>query len=119
MSREIIVLCPRRPGIGALLERVGIRVGVRGDDGLKALSQAAATQVFDAADRMLLVIRDPVLVEVPGEAERLLGIEVPSPVWWVEIRAAAGVAEGEELAARCAGEMIVLDGGIICDGTRR
>ena len=119
MSREIIVLCPRRPAIGALLERAGIRVGVRGDDGLEALSHANATQIFDAADRMLLVIRDPVLVEVPGETERLLGIDVPPPVWWVEIRATTGVAEGERFAARCAEEMVALNGGIIWNGTEQ
>ncbi|MWA07193.1 hypothetical protein F8568_044030 [Actinomadura sp. LD22] len=62
---------------------------------------AAGNDVFDAEDRLLLRVREPVLISVPGEPERLLGIDAATPVWWTEIHIAAASAEARHLAQRC------------------
>ncbi|MFI0444459.1 hypothetical protein [Actinomadura sp. 6N118] len=113
MSREFIVLATDRPHVPLLLERVEI------PDGWvpQAETQVGGTQLFDENSRMLVVIRDPFLVEVPGEAERLLGVSAPTPVWWVEMRAAAGSALAAETASRCANVMAELYNGTIWTAT--
>ncbi|MFB4296342.1 hypothetical protein [Actinomadura sp. NTSP31] len=89
MSRELIVLTARKPDLD-----------------LQALAtppfQVAGNYVFDSEDRLLLRVQDPVLVSVPGETERLLGIESATPVWWTEIHAATDSPEADHLAHRCA-----------------
>ncbi|MBO2464407.1 hypothetical protein [Actinomadura violacea] len=89
MSRELIVLTTDKPSLD-----------------LQALAspplRAARDYVFDAEDRLLLRVREPVLVSVPGEAERLLGIDSAAPVWWTEIHIATDSPEAHHLAQRCA-----------------
>jgi hypothetical protein len=53
-----------------------------------------ALHLFDDADRRWFTIDPPLLVQVEGEADRLLGHgpPVPCPGWWVEVRADASVA---------------------------
>jgi hypothetical protein len=55
----------------------------------------------------------PILIQVPGEVERLLGPElagVPTPVWWAEVRADPQNG-GPELADRYAAELVKRLGG--------
>jgi hypothetical protein len=89
MSRELIVLTPEKPepDLPALVS---------------APLRAAGHYVFDAEDRLLLRVEEPILISIPGEVERLLGIGSPSPVWWTEIHAAAASPEARRLAERCA-----------------
>lgn len=54
----------------------------------------------------------PLLVQVRGEAERLLGAREPEvPYWWTEARATTGVKEAEELAGTFAARIATLVGG--------
>ncbi|MEU5883496.1 hypothetical protein [Spirillospora sp. NPDC047279] len=115
MSREFVALLRERPEIAAALRHVEIPGGAP----LEVGSQAGATQVFDGSGRMLVIIREPVLVEVPDEAERLLGVAVPSPVWWVEIQAAAGAGDAADVAARLAEAMTGRYGGTVWNGPGR
>ncbi|MDL4820348.1 hypothetical protein [Actinomadura opuntiae] len=89
MSRELIVLTARKPELD-----------------LRALAlpplHTAGNYVFDSEDRLLLRIQEPTLISVPGETERLLGIESTTPVWWTEIHAATDSPEANDLAHRCA-----------------
>lgn len=54
----------------------------------------------------------PLLVQVRGEAERLLGASEPEvPYWWTEARATTGVKEAEALAGTFVGRIATLVGG--------
>ncbi|WP_131739242.1 hypothetical protein [Actinomadura roseirufa] len=93
MSRELVVLSREQPDLDVLTELVA----ASGEADLKV----GGRYVFDAQDRLLLRIRQPVLVAVPGEVERLLGIPANEPVWWVELQAAVTPA-AERIAHHCA-----------------
>ncbi|RSN48370.1 MULTISPECIES: hypothetical protein [Actinomadura] len=98
MSRELIVLSPRRPDVDALR--------VPGLDIRNAY-------VFDEREQLLVRIDVPVLVPVAGEVERLLGVPVTGPVWWVELRAAAGSTHAAEVLRRCADELAARHDGTV------
>jgi hypothetical protein len=69
----------------------GLSIGVHND----------ATHIYDESDRLLVLVREPLLVSVPGEAERLLGVSMPPPIFWVEL-ALAGLPQTEPVARHCA-----------------
>ncbi|MEU9023581.1 hypothetical protein [Actinomadura sp. NPDC048394] len=89
MSRELIVLTSEKPTLD-LQVLASLPLHVTGN------------YVFDAEDRLLLRVQEPVLISVPGETERLLGIESATPVWWTEIHIATASPEADHLAQRCA-----------------
>jgi hypothetical protein len=113
VTRDVVALLPAAPevaDVAAALRAAGERFGIR------QAAQGSVMQLCDEQGRPLVSIEVPVLVQVPGEVERLLGAEVagrlpPPPLWWVETRAPS-VREGAErlgrrfaeaLAARCGG----------------
>lgn len=101
MSRELVVLAPERPDLTILPEFIG--------DEFKMVG----LYVFDTTDHLLVRIQEPVLVSVPGEAERLLDTDVPAPVWWVEIRAATDPPHARLVASRCAERLADRHGGTV------
>ncbi|MFC6882888.1 MULTISPECIES: hypothetical protein [Actinomadura] len=101
MSRELIVLTPERPDLTVLPEFIGEELKMVG------------LYVFDTADHLLVRIREPMLVSVPGETERLLDTDVPAPAWWVEIRAAADPPHARLVASRCAERLADCHGGTV------
>ncbi len=76
-----------------------------------------AVHLYGPDGRLVVSIETPELVRVPGEVERLLGPEpagqVPLPVWWVEVRAAAGVPEARRVARRFADDLVHWQGGTV------
>ncbi|WP_371633283.1 DUF6177 family protein [Streptomyces sp. NBC_01259] len=112
MTKDVIALTERMPDVlsilaGLLAGGPDLRVGTTGE--------GAVVQLCDAEDRPLVSIEVPLMLQVPGEATRLLGPGAePSsdgPAWWVEARAAAGVPEAEELAGAFAARLTMLLGG--------
>ncbi|GGV26610.1 hypothetical protein GCM10010182_56690 [Actinomadura cremea] len=97
MSREIIVLSPHRPDIGSV-RAPGLSI--------------RNTYVFDVHDQLLVRIGVPVLVSVSGEAERLLGVSISEPTWWVELHAAASL-QAEQAARHCANGLAAQHNGTI------
>jgi hypothetical protein len=89
MTYDLVALVDGRPSsddVLAGLAAAGEELGVR------AVSGGAVVQLCDDENLPLVSIELPLLVQVPGEVERMLGTAVGSvetPVWWVEIRAAA------------------------------
>ena len=63
--------------------------------------RAGALHLFGDDGRRWFTVEPPLLVQVQGEADRLLGSgpPVPCPGWWVEVRADADVP-GAVAAAR-------------------
>ncbi|MFC0041472.1 hypothetical protein [Actinomadura rayongensis] len=104
MSREWVVLTRDRPDLTDL-------PALLGDD-----LTAEAGCVFDTGDRLLVRLTAPVLVPVPGETERLLGISFACPAWWTEIRSAAGIDAAEKAARRCADGLAQRHSGTVWSG---
>ncbi|MEU0671804.1 DUF6177 family protein [Streptomyces sp. NPDC006172] len=108
MTKDVIALTPRMPDVWALL--AGLYAG--GPEArVTAGSEGAVLRLCAPDGRPLVSVEAPLLVQVPGEAERLLGRAVPVPFWWTEARATGAVPEAERLAGSVCGRLaLLLDG---------
>ncbi|MFI9806666.1 DUF6177 family protein [Streptomyces sp. NPDC052301] len=111
MTKDVIALTPKMPEIRTLL--AGLFAG--GPDlGVNALRDGAVVQLCAADGRPLVSVEAPVLVQVPGEVDRLLpGAAPPGPVWWTEARASTAVTEAGRLAGSFAGRLTTVLGGTV------
>ncbi|WP_112468482.1 DUF6177 family protein [Streptomyces triticisoli] len=109
MTKDVIALTQRMPDPLSVL--AGLLSG--GPDKLvDAEGDGAVVRLCDERGRPLVSIEAPLLVQVRGEARRLLGASEPEvPYWWTEARATTGVKEGEELAGTFAARLATLVGG--------
>ncbi|MFK0258345.1 DUF6177 family protein [Streptomyces sp. NPDC090445] len=109
MTKDVIALTPRMPDPWAVL--AGLLSG--GPDKLvDTTGEGAVVQLCDAQGRPLVSVEAPLLVQVEGEAERLLGATPPPvPFWWTEARATTGVPGAERLAGTFAARLASLSGG--------
>ncbi|MBT3151111.1 hypothetical protein HTV45_09455 [Streptomyces sp. CHD11] len=108
MTKDLIALTPRMPDAWALL--AGLYAG--GPEAEVSPASGGAVLRLCAPDgRPLVSVEAPQLVQVPGEAERLLGRDVPVPFWWTEVRASGAVPGAERLAASVCGRLALLLGG--------
>lgn len=117
MTKDVIALTPEMPDTWALL--AGLYAGGPGLD-VSATADGAVIQLCGPGGRPLVSVEAPVLVQVPGEATRLLGDpnspgelggEMPVPYWWTEARASTAVPEAERLAGSVCGRLNTLLGG--------
>ena len=119
MTYDLVALVDGRPSS----EDVLAGLSAAGDDlGVRAVSGGAVVQLCDADDLPLVSIELPLLIQVPGEVERMLGTAVgvvDTPAWWVEIRATAQDG-ARELAEQYANTLIKRLGGKVwtSDGIR-
>ncbi|KUL34930.1 hypothetical protein ADL22_29325 [Streptomyces sp. NRRL F-4489] len=109
MTKDVIALTSRMPDPWAML--AGLLSG--GPDNLvDTAGEGAVVRLCDAEGRPLVSVEAPLLVQVQGEAERLLGATPPPvPYWWTEARATTGIAHAEELAGTFAARLATLAGG--------
>lgn len=113
MTKDVIALTPRMPDAAALLAALHA-TGV--DLKVDTLADDALLQLCDDNGRPLLAIEAPRLLQVPGEAARLLGPEAadaPVPCWWTETRATTAAGHSGELAAAFAHSLVTDLGGLI------
>ncbi|RAY11325.1 hypothetical protein DPM19_30330 [Actinomadura craniellae] len=103
MSRDLVTLTPRRPDVVAAVAELR----------LPAATLDGAVQVLDASGRLLVAAAAPRYVRVPGEAERLLGVPVNVPVWWVELRAAGDLPDARHQARGLADLLVRRYGGSV------
>ncbi|MGI5470648.1 DUF6177 family protein [Streptomyces sp. CA-132043] len=109
MTKDVITLTPKMPDpvtvlAGLLSGGPDKLVGTTGED--------AVVQLCDPEGRPLMSVEAPLLVQVAGEAERLLGATPPPlPFWWTEARATTGVGEAERLAGTFSARLASLAGG--------
>jgi hypothetical protein len=113
LTSDIVALVRHRPEIPTVV------------DGMIAFGESlepydagdGVVHLYDADGRLVVSIETPQLVEVRGEIERLLGPEpagrVRVPVWWVEVRAAAGVPDAVRIARKFADDLVHWQGGTI------
>ncbi|MGD3111551.1 DUF6177 family protein [Streptomyces sp. YGL11-2] len=109
MTKDVIALTPRMPDPGAML--ASLFAG--GPDKLvDTMGEGAVVRLCDSEGRPLVSVEAPLLVQVPGEAERLLGATPPPiPYWWTEARSTTGVEEAEQLAGTFAARLAALADG--------
>jgi hypothetical protein len=109
MTKDVIALTKKMPDPLSVL--AGLLSG--GPDRLVgAEGDGAVVRLHDEQGRPLVSVEAPLLVQVPGEAARLLGASEPEvPYWWTEARATTGVAEAEALAGTFAARLATLVGG--------
>jgi glucose-6-phosphate dehydrogenase assembly protein OpcA len=110
VTQDVIALTRETPDVRAIV--AGLRAA--GDEWrVRQDADGAVVQLCDDDGRVLVSIEAPVLVQVPGEVARLLGVDVPVPVWWVETRSPSGVEIGTVLARRFADEVVRRLGGVV------
>ncbi|MGZ0145470.1 hypothetical protein ACXJJ3_00260 [Kribbella sp. WER1] len=87
MTYDLVALVDGRPSS----EDVLAGLAAAGEDlGVRAVSGGAVVQLCGEDNLPLVSIELPLLIQVPGEVERMLGTSVgvvDTPAWWVEIRA--------------------------------
>lgn len=109
MTVDVIALCREQPDVQATLTALlaaGPELRVR------PIERGGLIQLCDDAGAPLVTVEGPSLVQVPGEVERLLGFDVPAPVWWVELRARDHHAEAVHVAHRFADVLTQSAGGV-------
>jgi hypothetical protein len=110
VSYDVVALIDGRPSYQDVL--AGMMAA--GPDWLvRDVSDGAVLQLCSPDGQPLASLEAPILIQVPGEVERLLGPElagVPTPVWWHEIRATPQQG-APELADRYAAELVKRLGG--------
>jgi hypothetical protein len=122
MSQDLVVLVPQQPDVPTLLAGMA----AAGEELLVLpVARGAVIQLCDAPDgeriRPLLTVEEPVMVPVAGEVARLLGEDiaarVPTPVWWLELRAAGEPADAVQFAWRFARAVVDQLGGVVWSAT--
>ncbi len=110
MTKDVIALTRRMPDPATVL--AGLLAG--GPDKVGRLTGEGAPSCSCATRRAgsLVSVEAPLLVQVEGEAERLMGAAPPPvPFWWTEVRASTGVPDAERLAGTFAARLADLAGG--------
>lgn len=106
MSGDLVVLCADNPDAPALLEALS----VAGEDlRLDSLSDGAALRLLREDGETVLTVEVPLLVQVTGEPERLLGSAaagVAVPVWWVDVHAVPGRGAAADRVATALAEAL-------------
>jgi hypothetical protein len=108
MSHDLVALVRRQPDVAAVLDGM-----VAKGEQLEVRSYAGGLQVHDLAGRLLVSIETPMFVQVPGEVERLLGVQVDLPTWWVNVRAAADLPDAERVARTFSDDLVRWQGGTV------
>ncbi|MGW6020621.1 DUF6177 family protein [Streptomyces sp. NPDC055099] len=111
MTKDVIALTPKMPDPWAVMAGLGA-AGPEAE--LTTTADEAVIQICGVGGRPLVSIEAPILVQVPGEAQRLLGHQVPAPdgsFWWTEARATTAAAEAGQLAGSVCGRLTLLLGG--------
>lgn len=99
MTADLVALCrrpPDREAVLAALRAAGPELHAHAEP------SDPVVRLTDRAGHPLLAVDGPLLVQVPGEVERLLGISVDGPIWWIEIRAVSDRDDALEVARRFA-----------------
>lgn len=113
MTKDVIALTKQLPDprtIAAALLSGGP------DLRLQVLGEGAVVQLADGDGHPLVSIESPMLLAVPHEAERLLGVradQLGESAWWTEIRATAATDQAQRLASVAAGRLVALLGGVL------
>ncbi|WP_088987177.1 hypothetical protein [Micromonospora chokoriensis] len=114
MTYDTVALCRSEPDAATM---IGALVTAGSDLKMDTVDSAGLVQLFDSADgRLLLTVETARLVQVHGEAERLLGVTLDDSfgdrVWWVESRAPGGDPRAADVARRFTTALVSTTGGL-------
>jgi hypothetical protein len=114
MTYDLIALCERPPDTGTTLAAMH---ACGPDLRVNTVERGALVQLCTDDGTPLVTIEGARLVQVPGEAQRLLGIDddLPCPLWWVEVRA-TGLPDAPRIARRFAAALLSVTGGVSWSG---
>jgi hypothetical protein len=116
MTCDFVALVRNQPDIRNVIDGM-VAFGER----VEPREVSGVTQLYDPAGLLLVSIEIPVLVQVPGEVARLLGSDqaarVEPPLWWVDVRAAAGLPDAERIARKFADDLVHWQGGSVWTGS--
>ena len=114
MTYDLIALCERPPDTGTTLAAMH---ACGPDLRVNTVERGALVQLCTDDGAPLVTIEGARLVQVPGEAQRLLGIDddLPCPLWWVEVRA-TGLPGAPRIARRFAAALLSVTGGVSWSG---
>lgn len=109
MTADFVVLSSRAFDASTLTEAL---LAAGPDLRVASVADGAALQLFTDDGQPVTTLESPTLVQVPGEATRLLGVapEPPVPYWWTELRAPTTRSAA---AARLADALARLLGGTV------
>jgi hypothetical protein len=108
MSYDLVALVREQPDGAAVLDGM-IAMGEQ----LEVRAHVGGVHVYDSAGRLLVFIETPMFVQVPGEVERLLGVQVSLPTWWVNVRAAVDPPDAERIARKFVDDLVRWQGGMV------
>jgi hypothetical protein len=110
MTYDLVALCERPPDAGTTIAAMH---ACGPDLRVDTVERGALVQLCRDDGAPLVTIEGARLVQVPGEAQRLLGIadDLPCPLWWVEVRATA-LPEAPRIARRFAAALLSVTGGV-------
>jgi hypothetical protein len=117
VTHDVVALVRNAPDVRTLVDSMA-----ETDESLRVrgTGEGAIIQLCNEEGQALVSIEAPQFVRVDGEVERLLGAEVaakvPTPVWWVEVRAALADERSAALARRFADELVRRLGGTVWTG---
>ncbi|WP_030543238.1 DUF6177 family protein [Streptomyces albus] len=113
MTKDVIALTRQLPDPRALAAAL---LSGGPDLRLRTLGEGAVVQLADDQGHPLVSIESPMLLAVPHEAQRLLGVHVDrlgESVWWTEVRARVATEQAQRLAAVAAGRLVAVLGGVL------
>jgi hypothetical protein len=116
LTSDIIALVRNQPDIPTVVEGM-----VAFGEELESRDAGdGVLHLHDGQGRLVVSIEAPELVRVPGECERLLGPEMAGrvrlPIWWVQVRAAAGLPDARRIARKFADDIVHWQGGTVWAG---
>ncbi len=118
MTTDAVALCRHNPDLDAVLRGLLATVPhLR----LRVVEDGALLQLLDDDARPVFAVEGPRLIQVPGEAARLLGADagrVEVPLWWVEARAPDAHPEGPRLARALIEDLVIRLGGAVWTSDR-
>lgn len=112
MTKDVIALTERMPDAWSVL--AGLLAGGPALQ-VRSAAEGAVIQLCDVEGRPLVSIEAPLLLHVPEEARRLLGVTQTGggPTWWTEARASTAVPGAERLAGVFAARLATLLDGTV------
>jgi len=110
VTLDSVAVCATRPDVAAILDAL---LAAGPQLGLQPVPRSGEVQLLDEAGRVLVSIDGPILVQVAGEAQRLLGVQsAPNPSWWVTCRADGMLPGADGAAERLCAELVRAAGGL-------
>lgn len=118
MTTDAVALCRDNPDLDAVVRAL---IATVPDLRLRLVERGALLQLLDDDGVPVFAVEGPRLIQVPGEAQRLLGADVgrvEPPLWWVEARAPDSHPEGTRLARALIEDLVDRLGGAVWTSDR-